>query len=112
MKDHTKGFKSFLSSCSAFVRRLLSNPETDSGTAVINFTMPEETRQTITRLQEKSGVANTPELFRKALSTFELLINLELRGGSIDLVEPNGVDRNKLELLKYISGDDKFEKEE
>jgi len=34
------------------------------------------------------------------------IINKELQGGSIDIVEPNGIDREKLDLLRHINKDD------
>lgn len=69
-------------------------------------------RQMVTRLIEKSGVKDLNELFTYTFSTFELQVDHELNGGSIDLVEPNGVNKEKLNLLRRINKIDDDWKEE
>ena len=62
-------------------------------------------RELYASLIERSGAKSIEELFEISAALFATIIDLELREGSVDLDEPNGVDRQKLDLLGHINGD-------
>ena len=55
------------------------------------------------RLQEKSGVQDRQRLFSAAFGLLDMMVTHELNGGKVELVEQNGVDRETLDLLEYLS---------
>jgi len=68
-------------------------------------------KQKLNSLIERSGVKDISDLLTRSIGLFDLMVETELQGGSIDLVERNGVNKEKLELLRHINGDDDWWKD-
>lgn len=64
----------------------------------------EKSWQTINRLVEKSGVKDKAALLSNSLRLFDLIISHEMNGGSVKLIEPNGVNGENINLLDHING--------
>jgi len=62
-----------------------------------------EQSQMLTRVIEKSGVKNVKELLAQALYIYEDLVDHELNGGSVEMVEPDGVGRQRLDFLRRLN---------
>ena len=61
--------------------------------------------QMITRLSEKSGIKRD-FVIGLALGVLDRIVECELNNGTIEFVEPNGVNRETLDLLRDINGDE------
>jgi hypothetical protein len=81
-------------------------PNKNSTFCEVVIPLTKEGRQRLGSVIEKSGVKNMGDLLANSVSLFEKLVDHELNGGSVDLVDPNGVNKEKLELLRQINGDD------
>ena len=87
------------------IRRFFSKKTNkDPITHEIRIRISEPVAQALVRLREKSGVRNETELVKWALDVFERAVDQEIKEGSVELVEPDGINREDLNLLKSISG--------
>jgi hypothetical protein len=66
--------------------------------------LSEEGWQKLNRLGEQSGINSKDKLLAHGLTLLEIIINHEMRGGKVRLIEPNGVDSENLDLLDQING--------
>lgn len=66
--------------------------------------LSEEDWQDLNRLVEMSGVKDKKILLGYSVGLFEKIITHELKGGTVELIEPNKVDSAELNLLEYING--------
>jgi hypothetical protein len=65
-----------------------------------------ETYHELNRLTEKSGVRDMSQLMNYSFATFNIIVSHELHGGSVRLMDQNGIGGEDLDILEHINGPD------
>lgn len=100
MNKHIRVIKKFIITLFRSIFRARAQVE-DGHTLSVH--LDHKTWQRMNRLMEKSGVKDHIDLNRKCYALFELIVNHELQGGVVRLIDSDGTEMEFVNLLDHIN---------